>query len=112
MVDEEIKKFNDALKEDTESHLKDKLYNWLVDVHTRKGKKFTFSDRVVWKGAIYTIPELASYMIFFALFYFLGNIVYDKYGWPRLFMLFMLLILWRLNMAVKYLRKINTKLGE
>lgn len=109
---EKLRKLNNVHKKDTDSALKDKLYNKIIDRYTHNSRMFDFSDRFVWVGAIYSLPEIFGYIIFFMIFYFIGGLVYNKYGYSRLFMLFALLLLWRVNIMVGYLKKINKKLGD
>ena len=109
---ERLRRLNDSFKKDTEHALADKAYDWIIDRYTKNSRVFEFSDRFVWSGAVYVLPELFGYILFFVIFYWLGNIVYNNYGWPRLFMFFMLLLLWRLNVMVKLLHKVNKKLGD
>lgn len=106
-----IKFNNDLLKQDTDSHTKDRVYNWIVDKYTSRGKKFVFWDRFVWKGSVYMLPEFFGYIIFFAVFYYLGGLVLRNYGWERMVAFYMLLIIWRLNSGLALLNKVNKKLG-
>jgi len=107
----DVERINHQFRKDTDSKLKDAAFNWILDRYTKNKHAFTFSDRFVWTGAVYTIPEIFGYIVFFAIFYFLGNLSLTRYGEPRTYMFFALLILWRLNMQVKYLAKLNTKLA-
>jgi hypothetical protein len=101
---------NDAKKESTEKVFSDKIYNWLVDRYTKKHREFTFSDQFVWKGAVYVVPEFFGYIVFFAIFLLLASISFKKYGEARTIVYVLLFLLWRLNVMVKYLAKIDKKL--
>lgn len=105
VAEESVELYNFAFRKNTEHIFKDKIYNWILERYTRKGKRFEFSDQFVWSGSVYALPEIFGYIIFFAIFYWLGNKLYEHYGEIHVFMFFMLLVLWRLNMMVKILRK-------
>jgi hypothetical protein len=51
-----------------------------------------------------------GYMLFFGVFYWLGGLIYNKYGMARLVMFFALLILWRLNIAIGLFRSMLRKI--
>lgn len=112
VVDELVVEYNEKYKQNTESHVKDSVYNWLIDKYSARGKKFVFWDRLVWKGSVYMIPEFVGYIVFFAVFYFLGSLILARSGWEKMVMFFFLLMIWRVNMLVGLLKKINTKVGE
>ena len=101
---------NDACKKDTEGVLKDRVYNWIVDRYTKHNHKFNFSDKFVWSGVAYVVPETVGYMVFFAIFLTLAMLSFKKYGDARTIVFVMLLMLWRIQIMIKYLGKINKKL--
>jgi hypothetical protein len=105
----EAEKFNSKYLRDTDSKLKDRLFNWIVARYSRGGLKFNFSDRFVWTGAIYTLPELFGYIVFFVIFLYLAHLSFMRYGEARTIVFFMLLAIWRINVMVKYLAKLNSK---
>jgi hypothetical protein len=105
-VYETVQGFNDASKKNTEHILQDKIYNGIIDRYSRNGKKFEFSDKFVWSGSVYALPEIFGYIIFFAVFYFLGNSIYNRYGVIHFLMFFFLLGLWRLNILISLIRKL------
>lgn len=107
-----IQKFNDRYKEDTPSKLKDMAYTWIIDRYTRNGRRFNFSDRFVWKGVVYALPEMIGYIIFFTIFLFLAHISFEKYGEARTIVFFILLLIWRVQVGVKLLGKINGKVKD
>jgi hypothetical protein len=108
---DEVKFHNDRFLENTESGFKDGIYNKIVNKYTSKRKKMSFSDRFVWKGSVYVLPEMIGYVLFFLFFYYLGTVILRNYGVERMFMFFILLVLWRLNIQIKFLKKLNDKLG-
>jgi len=105
-----LKNANDAQKQETEHALYDRLYFWIVDRYTKNQHKFKFSDAFVWKGAVYVIPEMLSYLIFFAIFLALAYVSFKKYGEARTIVFFILLLIWRVQILVKIGNKINRKL--
>lgn len=110
---EEARKRNHAFKENSTGNiLKEKMYNKVIDRYSKHGNLFEFSDRVIWKGVFWTLPEIFGYMIFFSLFLFLAHVGFKRYGEPRTYVFFALLIMWRVQMAVKQLHQINKKLGD
>lgn len=102
-------KVNHRYKKDTESKSKDFFYNKILDRYTNNGIEFSISDRFVWQGAIYTLPGIFGYMLFFSLFLYLAHLSFTRYGDARTIVFFILLVVWRLNVAVKYLAKLNEK---
>ena len=111
MAEFDLEKVNQRAYEDTESKFKDKLYNSLIDRYTAKGRQFKFSDRFVWKGAIYALPEMLSYIVFFAIFLWLGHLSLNRFGEFRTLLFFILLVVWRLNIQIKLLRTVSSKLS-
>ena len=95
---------------DTDHQLADRCYNWVIRRYTKHNHLFNFSDKFVWTGAFYVVPEFAGYIIFFIMFYWLGGIIYNKYGLHRMIAFFFLLTIWRLNIANKSLKKLNDRL--
>jgi len=108
---EELQRINDSAKELSSGKVwKETLYNKIIDRYTKKGREFEFSDKFVWKGAIYQIPEFFGYIVFFALFLSLAMMSFKRYGESRTIIFVMLLIMWRINMSLKHLAQINKKL--
>lgn len=100
---------NEKYRQDTHHALGDKLFNWILDRYTKNGRAFKFSDAFVWKGSVYVLPEIFGYMIFFAIFLFLAHLSFKRYGDARTIVFFILLAIWRLNIIVKQLSKLNAK---
>jgi hypothetical protein len=88
----------------------DKVYNKIIDRYSKHNNRFEFSDRFVWSGAVYVLPEIFGYILFFALFYWIGGIILKNYGWERMFMFFALLGLWRINILVRQIGKLEKKI--
>ena len=105
----DIRALNEGKKVETEHVLLDRVYFWIIDRYTKNNHEFKFSDQFVWKGATYVIPETFGYMVFFGIFLLLAKISFAKYGDARTIVFFMLLILWRMNVQIKLLSKINKK---
>ena len=103
--------FNKKWRKDTESILKDRLFNKIVDKYSRHGNIFNFSDRFVWTGALYVLPEIFGYILFFLFFFYLAMLSFKRYGEFRTYIFMALLIMWRLNIMLKYLAKVNKKFG-
>ena len=101
---------NEAQRQSTPYPMKDRVFNWIVDRYTRNNHKFKFSDLFIWKGAVYVIPEIFGYLVFFAIFLLLAKMSFDRYGDARTIVFFILLGIWRLNMQIKILSKIEKKL--
>jgi len=108
---EKAESFNAQYFKDTESKWKDNLFNSIIKRYSKNGRQFMFSDRFVWTGAVYTLPEIFGYIIFFAIFLYLGHLSLNRYGEFRTFMFFMLLLIWRVNIMVKFMGKLNQKLS-
>lgn len=109
---EVAKKVNASFKEGSTGHpLKEKLYNGIVDRYSKHGNEFTFSDRFVWKGAVWVLPEIFGYIIFFTIFLYLASFSFKRYGDARTIVFFILLLIWRVQVGVKQLNQINKKLG-
>ena len=106
-ADSGVALFNQKYRKDTENLLKDRIFNWIVDRYSRNGRKFEFSDRFVWTGAVYTLPEIFGYIIFFAIFLFLAHLSFKRYGEARTIVFVMLLMMWRLQIMIKVLHKIS-----
>lgn len=102
---------NRRFRKDTESRMKDAVYNKIVDRYSLKDRDFVWHDQLIWVGAIYTLPEIFGYMVFFAIFLLLAKISFEKYGDARTIVYFILLVVWRIQVAVKLLGKINRKLS-
>jgi len=107
---EDIRLQNETHKTHTDSPLKDKVYFWIIDRYSKNSHKFSFSDRFIWKGTCYMIPEIAGYLMFFAFFLFLAMMSFKRYGEGRTIIFVMLLIMWRAQMIHKQLVSINKKL--
>jgi hypothetical protein len=90
----------------TEHRLKDLMFNKIVDRYGKKGNKWETSDTVVWKGAVYVIPDIASYIIQLLFFWWLAMIAikYRGDGDPIYGVILVLIfILVRLAMIMKNL---------
>lgn len=107
---EALRSANELKKESTESTSKDRAYAWIVDRYTKKHREFTFSDQFIWKGVVYVVPEMIGYIIFFAIFLALASMSFKRYGEARTIVYVMLFMMWRINMMVKYLAKLDKKL--
>ena len=105
-----LKDANDTNKQETEHALHDRVYYWIIDRYTKNNHKFNFSDAFVWKGAVYVIPEIIGYLIFFTIFLTLAYISFKKYGEARTIVFFILLLIWRVNLLLKVGKRIQSKL--
>jgi hypothetical protein len=101
---------NESKKKETEHALLDRIYFWIIDRYTKFNHEFKFSDQFVWKGAVYVIPEIIGYLMFFAFFLFLAKIGFERYGEARTVVFFILLLIWRIQIGIKLISKINKKL--
>ena len=106
----DVRLYNETKKKETEHTILDKVYFWVVDRYTKHTHKFRFSDEFVWKGAVYVIPSIAGYMMFFALFLMLAHFSFKRYGEARTIVFFILLLIWRVQMGVSLLGRISKKL--
>lgn len=102
-----VKALNDSKKKSTEFHIRDKVYNSIIDRYSKHDHEFNFGDEVVWGGSIYQVPDYFSYIVFFALFYWIGDKLYAAYGIAHVFMFFALLGIWRVNMLLRSVKKIQ-----
>lgn len=107
---ETIREMNEAKKQDTNAATKDRIYAWLIDRYTKHNHLFMASDVIVWKGAVYELPTMLGYIVFFGLFLWLASISFKRYGDARTIVFFLLLMMWRLQIIIGYLNKINKKL--
>ena len=106
---EEIEDYNKQFIEHSEHPFWDNVYNWIISRYTKNKHEFTSSDRFIWKGACYLLPTYFGYVIFFALFYWLGGLIYNRYGMSRLIIFFALLMIWRINVLIGLQRSILKK---
>lgn len=68
-----VSEHNRQFYKHTEYPSKDKIYNWVVDLYTKKGKKWEKSDTFVFSGALYIAYDYAGYlMLFWILWWFVG----------------------------------------
>jgi hypothetical protein len=105
-----IQGINQGFYQDTGAKLKDSIYNKIIDRYTKNMHEFRYSDRFIWAGTVYAIPETIGYIIFFAIFLALAHISFNKYGEARTVVFFILLLIWRVQILVKLLSSINRKL--
>jgi hypothetical protein len=97
--------------EPEDNSLGGKVYMWVKKRYHKNGRPWKKSDVIVWKAWCYVIPIWIGYLLFGALFGWLFIKTYDKWGIGKLASLVGVLILWRLNVAIKTLGEINKKLG-
>ena len=109
-VVESIKDLNERKKGDTGHPLADRVYAWWIDLYTKRGKEFKFSDVVVFKFWCYSFPTIFGYIVFFALFLWLGSIWLKRYGEVKTVIIFMMLIMWRIQILTSIMSQMNKKL--
>ena len=109
---DEIEEYNKQFIEHTGQPLSDSVYSWIISRYSKHHHEFTSSDRFVWKGACYLLPTYFGYILFFTAFYWLGGLIYNRYGMARMLMFFALLMIWRLNVAIGLFRSMLKKQGE
>jgi hypothetical protein len=87
----------------TEYHLRDKVYNWLVRRYGQKGNVWQTSDTVVWQGAIYHVWPWIPALLFIYVTYFIANWTYEHYGMFRALTVLAVMMLIRVNTLVRKL---------
>ena len=92
--------------------LADKLYYKILSRYLRKEVPFGKSDVVIWRTWFYVIPTWTGYIAFSALFGWFFIKLYDKYGISRMIAFIAILVLWRLNMAIKLFNDVNKNLKK
>ena len=85
-----VKEFNEAKKRDSGHPLADRAYFWFIDLYTKRNKEFKFSDEVVFKFWTHQFPTIFGYIVFFALFLWLGTIWIKRYGEIQTVIIFMM----------------------
>jgi hypothetical protein len=106
---DEVAEYNAQFIEHTEHPMSDVVYKWIIGRYTRNKHEFTTSDKFVWHGSCYLLPVYFGYMLFFGVFYWLGGLIYNKYGMARLVMFFALLMIWRINIVIGLMRTLVKK---
>ena len=107
VLDEAIALHNVAFYRNTEKPARDKIFNWLVDLYTKKGKKWEKSDEVIFGGFIYVIADYFGYILLFgALWWFVTVMVRTKGEWHALFFLLIFLVV-RVGMLLSAVRHSN-----
>jgi len=92
--------------------LADKLYYKILMLYMRKQVPFGKSDVIIWKGTFFVVPTWIGYISFAALFGWFFIKLYDKYGISRMLSFIAILILWRLNMAIKLFNDMNKNIKD
>lgn len=106
-MDEEVALHNVRYYRDTENAMKDKIFNGVVDLYTKKGKRWQKSDDVIFGGALYYISPYFGYILLFgALWWFVTAMLKTKGEWHALFFLLIFLIV-RVGMLLAAVRHGN-----
>lgn len=111
-MSKEATAFNRQYRKNTTSPARDKVFNWILNRYSQKGRKFSFSDRFVWTGAVYSLPDMIKYIAWILLFLWLAHISFNQYGEARTVVFFIILLIWRVSISNQHLNKISKKLGE
>ena len=107
---EELILRNEEKKQDTGHVLGDRFYHWWIDLYTKREKQFVFSDVLVFKFWSYTFPVILGYVVFFALFLWLGSIWIKRYGEAQAVLIFIMLLMWRIQILTGVASQINKKM--
>lgn len=95
----------------TDSLLRDKVYNWIVRKYGKNGHPWLKVDTILWTGFLYTIVGMIGYLIVIgALWWFLGKTI--EYSGPEKAVLLMLILMFvQLLRMNAMLRKIDKGLS-
>ena len=89
---------------------RDAVYNWIVRRYGEKGNGWGLSDTLVFKGAIFYVWPWIPDLAFVYLMYFILNWTYARYGFERLFVLAIVMLLFRLNALIRAQKHTNALL--
>lgn len=109
-VVEPIADVNERKKKQSGHPLGDMVYAWFIDLYTKRNKPFNWSDEVVFSFWCYSFPTIFGYIVFFLLFIWLGTIWIKKYGEIQTVIIFIMLVLWRLQVLIGIQSQMNKKL--
>lgn len=107
--EESVESFNNRQKQDSGHPIADRVYYWFIDLYTKRKKRFEWSDALVFKFWAYAFPTIAGYILFFVLFLWLGTIWIKKYGEIQTVIIFMMLLMWRLQVLIGIQSQMNKK---
>lgn len=107
---QELEKANNEYKKDTGHPLADRAFYWFIDLYNKRGKRFGWSEALVYKFWTHQFPTIAGYIAFFFLFLWLGSIWIEKYGPAQAIIIFMMLIMWRLQILASIMNQLNKKM--
>jgi len=96
-------------KQVTGNPAKDWLFNWVVRRYQKNNHSWKKSDQRTWSGGIYGVGNYLGALLFFAFFGFLLYQTNKLYGFERAALLAMLMILFRVNIAIKQMVQLNRK---
>jgi len=93
----------------TGAKIKDGIFNFIL----RRYKKFKHpwkrSDEAVWRRSIYLLGDLIGILFFFWIMWVLINFSLKRYGeWRTLFYV-IILVIFRINMLIQQIGKLNKK---
>lgn len=86
---------------------KDKIFNWVVSRYQKHDHPWKQSDQRVWHGAIYGLTSYCGAVIFFVVIGWLLFQMQKLYGFEKALLLALLMILFRVNILIKQLVKLN-----
>jgi hypothetical protein len=101
---------NSAFLRTTEYPRRDAIYNWLVRRYGKLGHPWQKSDKIVFGGFLdYVWPWIPD-LFFVYVMYFILKWTYTLYGTERLFMLAVVMVLFRLNALIRAQKHTNALL--
>ena len=78
--------------------IKDKVFNAVVRLYERRGKRWQLSDTIVWRGSIYFVFDFFFMLLIIWLIVWGITFVYEKYGMFNALRSAIVIILLRLAM--------------
>ena len=106
-LDPELALKNSKQYRTTEKHMRDKIYNWVVDLYTRKGKEFKSSDEFVFAGFTYTVVDYLGYVLLFTILWWLVGFMQKSQGDMHALYFLLIFIIVRLGMLLSAVRHGN-----
>ena len=91
----------------TEHHARDRVFNWLIDLYTKKNRLWDGSDEFVFGGFLYYVLDYVGYGILFGVLWWLVGVMQSTKGdWYALFFLIIFVIV-RIGMLLSAVRHGN-----
>jgi hypothetical protein len=93
----------------TGAPIRDKLFNWILGRYEKFHHPWTKSDDLIWRAVINVMGELIGILFFFWIMWLLINFSLKKYGEVRTIIYVILLLIFRINIMIQQINKLNKK---